>query len=311
MTHPLVSIGIPTYNRAALLEHALGSALGQTYEHLEVVVSDNASTDDTEWVLHARARHDPRLRIVRQPENRGLTANFNAVYEAVRGDYVLLLSDDDWLDRDYVERCVAELEADPGLAVVAGAYRSFRHDGTDAGRGTVLQLEQEDAGARISAYLAQATHASLFYGVMRAAAVERAAPKRNVLANDWLFTAAVLVTGRGRTLTTTEYHRRLDGSSRSIADLADTLAVSGLQARAPHLVIARSVVEDIGWRHPAYAPLGRVRRLMVAARCAAAVIDWTSLAFHLLAPTIVRLSHRPRLAWAATALQRARERNNR
>ncbi len=75
---PSVSIAIPTYNRAATLERAVRSALGQTHADLEVVVSDNASTDGTPELLRRLAASDPRLRSVRQDANHGMVANLNA-----------------------------------------------------------------------------------------------------------------------------------------------------------------------------------------------------------------------------------------
>lgn len=92
---PIISIGIPTYNRREYLIKAVQSALAQTYEEIEVIVSDNASTDDT-W-QHLEAIQDHRVRRIRQPRNLGMTANFNATLDAATGEFFLLLSDDDLL----------------------------------------------------------------------------------------------------------------------------------------------------------------------------------------------------------------------
>ena len=97
-----VSIGIPTYNRSAYLGRAIESALSQTYADVEVVVSDNASTDDT--VQKVRGFSDPRVVLVQQTENLGMTGNFNACLQAATGDLFLLLSDDDVLEPECIER---------------------------------------------------------------------------------------------------------------------------------------------------------------------------------------------------------------
>jgi len=70
-----VSIGIPTYNRAAGLERAVASVLGQTHRELELVISDNASTDNTPELCARLSASDARVRFLRQPFNRGPTAN--------------------------------------------------------------------------------------------------------------------------------------------------------------------------------------------------------------------------------------------
>ncbi|MBR0696597.1 glycosyltransferase family 2 protein [Bradyrhizobium lablabi] len=101
---PLVTIAIPTFNRAALLRGCIQAALAQTYNNIEVLVSDNASLDDTENVL--RQFDDKRLRVLRQETNIGLLPNWNACLAAAGGEYVFFVSDDDRISQWLVERCV-------------------------------------------------------------------------------------------------------------------------------------------------------------------------------------------------------------
>ena len=94
---PLVTIGIPTYNRASsFLEDAIKSAVEQTYENIEIIVSDNVSTDHTEEVV--KGFSDSRIRYFKHIKNTGMKNNFNACVEKARGDYFLLLCDDDLID---------------------------------------------------------------------------------------------------------------------------------------------------------------------------------------------------------------------
>ncbi|HVV51583.1 MAG TPA: glycosyltransferase family 2 protein [Polyangia bacterium] len=96
MTHPLVSVVIPTYNRGQMVLTAIGSALGQTYPSKEVVVVDDGSTDDTEAVVRQAYGDDARVRYVKKP-NGGPASARNAGFAHTRGDYVALLdSDDTW-----------------------------------------------------------------------------------------------------------------------------------------------------------------------------------------------------------------------
>ena len=92
----LVSVVIPSYNRADLIERSVRSALGQTYEALEVIVVDDASTDHTSTVLAAIA--DARLRVVRHERNQGQSRTRNRGVQEAKGRYVAFLdSDDEWL----------------------------------------------------------------------------------------------------------------------------------------------------------------------------------------------------------------------
>lgn len=109
---PPVSICIPTYNYAEFVGRAIETALAQTHEELEVIVIDDASTDDTPAVV-ARFAADERLRSVRNEHNVGLFANFNRCFEEARGEYVKVLCADDWLHPRSIEDALALLDGAP------------------------------------------------------------------------------------------------------------------------------------------------------------------------------------------------------
>jgi glycosyltransferase involved in cell wall biosynthesis len=120
-TRPLVSIGIPTYNRASsYLKHTLRSAVNQTYKNIEIIVSDNCSPDNPESVV--KEFNDPRIRYYRQEKNIGAINNFNFCLEQSRGKYFLLLLDDDLIDEDFVSTCMDAVKCcdEPGL-ILTGA----------------------------------------------------------------------------------------------------------------------------------------------------------------------------------------------
>jgi len=112
---PLVTIGIPTYNRAhGYLREALASALAQTYERVEVLVADNCSHDDTAEVV--RSVGGDRVRYHRHEQNVGAQGNFNSLVAMASGEYFLMLHDDDLVDPDFVETCVSAMgDERPGL----------------------------------------------------------------------------------------------------------------------------------------------------------------------------------------------------
>lgn len=115
--HPLVTIAIPTYNRAGrYLKQALESAVNQTYQDIEIIVSDNCSTDNTEAVV--RRFSDPRIGYFRQAQNIGANNNFNFCLEQARGDYFLLLQDDDMIDADFVDICMRAAHYDTEVGII-------------------------------------------------------------------------------------------------------------------------------------------------------------------------------------------------
>ena len=93
----LVTVGIPTFNRASgYLRGAIESALAQSYSNIEVIVSDNGSTDHTPDIV--RSFNDPRLIYFRQESNIGQLNNTNFIVQKARGDYLLIYHDDDIID---------------------------------------------------------------------------------------------------------------------------------------------------------------------------------------------------------------------
>jgi glycosyltransferase involved in cell wall biosynthesis len=127
-TYPLVTIAIPTYNRAkAYLRNAIECALGQTYENIEVVISDNCSSDNTEEIVRGYA--DPRIRYFRQSANIGANNNFNYCLEKAEGDYFLLFHDDDSIDADFIETCMKTAAYRTDIGIIRTGSRVIDGEG--------------------------------------------------------------------------------------------------------------------------------------------------------------------------------------
>jgi len=256
---PLVSIGIPTYNRANLLGRSIESALSQDYANIEVVISDNASTDGTQSICEAYCRQSSRVTYLRLPSNLGATANFSAVLERATGEFFVWLGDDDWMDQGYVRCCVQELMNDPTLSLAAGTAHYYRN-GQHVNQGATLNLLQEQWWRRIASYYLNVTDNGMFYGVMRTTQL-RAAGIRNVRAGDWLVMANILSMGKAKTLQTVSVHRELGGASSSPGAIAKSLGLSGFQARFPKTSVATNASLDLiskGRAHDDKHPAARV-----------------------------------------------------
>lgn len=118
-TSPKISILIPTYNRSGYLAEAVESVLAQSYPRIEVIVSDNASTDDTETVAGKYSR-DPRFKYYKNTANLGMVGNWRkAVRDYCSGDWFLILSDDDYLtDPDYLTKAAGLIAQHPDVSLV-------------------------------------------------------------------------------------------------------------------------------------------------------------------------------------------------
>jgi glycosyltransferase involved in cell wall biosynthesis len=128
MNQASVTVCIPTRNRSPLLASAIESVLVQSFQDFELLVSDNASTDDTAAIVERI--EDPRLRSVRHDSDIGPTANFNACLRAAEGEFVLLLCDDDVLHPQFLESAVKVLRSERRVGFVFTTWQRRRDDGT-------------------------------------------------------------------------------------------------------------------------------------------------------------------------------------
>lgn len=146
---PAVSIVMPTHNRADYIGVAVDSVLGQTYTDWELVIVDDGSTDDTRAVVAQYLARDPRIRYVRQEENRGIALSRNHGVAVSRGRYIAMLdSDDAWASPEKLALQVAALDADPQLGLV-GTWRVFINE-QGARTGARLSHPTDDAGIRVT-----------------------------------------------------------------------------------------------------------------------------------------------------------------
>ena len=113
----LVSVIIPTYNRPAFLKESIESAVGQTYQNIEIIVADDCGPTGAENQKVIEAFQDSRIIYRRNATNLGVTQNFASALQQARGKYVASLNDDDLWNKDYLEKLVPPLEANPDLAV--------------------------------------------------------------------------------------------------------------------------------------------------------------------------------------------------
>jgi glycosyltransferase involved in cell wall biosynthesis len=264
-----VSIGIPTYNRSGTLRRAIDSALAQDHPAIEVVVSDDASTDGTDVMLRELSSRDTRVRYLRQERNLGHALNFQTVLDAAQGEYFMWLTDDDWLDPSYVSRCLAELTRHPDHSLVCGLAR-YHSNGRHVVDERPTDLQSARPGERVLAYLARVNVNGALYGLARRDDLRRVA-FQDVLGGDWLLVAGMAARGRVRTIRTIHIHRSLDGLSSDERKLAESFGVRGLLARKHHFLVAARFAREI-LSSPVYAGLAPPQRAVTAALAMALIV---------------------------------------
>jgi glycosyltransferase involved in cell wall biosynthesis len=126
---PRVSIGIPVYNGEKYLRQAIESILSQTFTDLELIVSDNCSTDSTATIVLEYAERDPRVRFSHNRTNIGAAKNYKVCLELATGEYFRWMAADDYIAPTLIEREVAALDAKPDAVLAYSPSQAVDSDG--------------------------------------------------------------------------------------------------------------------------------------------------------------------------------------
>jgi glycosyltransferase involved in cell wall biosynthesis len=136
---PLVSVCIPTYNAEKTVVSTLKSILDQTYQNLEIIIVDNASTDDTLALL--RKFEDPRIKIYKNSKNIGAEKNWSRCIELARGEYIAIFHADDLYMLEMVEKQVQAFQDNPSVGAVFTMANRINERGEVLGEGILLPAE--------------------------------------------------------------------------------------------------------------------------------------------------------------------------
>jgi glycosyltransferase involved in cell wall biosynthesis len=195
----LVSIGLPVRNAGDRIADVVRSVLAQDHDDLELLITDNASTDDTEDVCRELAKADSRIAYHRQERNIGLLNNFIYAVNAAKGTYYRWIGDDDRLEPGFASRCLEVFAEDPRLILVTTGISYTGPDGAaQTGAYTGTALGSDDPVDRFTEMLRLLNTSYLvidpLYGLMlreRAAAI----PRRNMLREDEVYATKLALAG--------------------------------------------------------------------------------------------------------------------
>jgi glycosyltransferase involved in cell wall biosynthesis len=257
MSSPLVSIGIPTFNRASSLLKSVDAALQQTYLNVEIIISDNASIDNTRAICEKFVETDKRVTYIRQQSNIGAARNFGEVLQCSTGEYFMWLADDDWIDPDYIKECLKELIKYPDYSLIIGKTKVYIN--RELVREEIMNLEQESGIDRMLAYYPQASVA--FYGLMRRSQISKI-PIMNTIGCDWLMIASLAYLGKIKTIPNVSIHKdEICINSKILTKRLDSV---DFQGNHPYLVIASSAAKYILTNPQIYGDLNILQRIWLS-----------------------------------------------
>jgi glycosyltransferase involved in cell wall biosynthesis len=270
----LVTIGMPVYNRPIELERALKAVLSQTYADIEIVISNNSSTDSrVEELVKKYAQADPRIKYFFQTRALPVIDNFKFVLENASGEYFMWLADDDWIDAGYVESCVLFLNDNKDYSIACGqcAY----HD-TAGGLIEKLKMPSIDADLPSERMIGYYRHVKLngyFYGI-RKTVLARKIPLQNMVAFDWLYLAAFIYEGKAKVLDNVMLHITAGGLSNDTAELNRNLGSNNFMTRNfVGLTASANAAKDIF--QTKYYPISFLKRMVLSARIFFTVLSKT------------------------------------
>lgn len=194
--NPLVTLGLPVFNGAQFVEEALRDLLSQTYPRLEILVSDNASTDGTEAICRRLAAADPRVRYVRQTENIGSSRNFEFLAREARGELFAWCAHDDRRLPSYVEECVRELARRPEAVLCNSAVTFLDEKGRPLRKWPDRNFEtrHQDRPQRAERLIDHVNWVDM-YGLIRRDLLLRALPIEPVWGGDVVLSMKLLMMG--------------------------------------------------------------------------------------------------------------------
>lgn len=248
--YPLVTVGIPTFNGAHRIEKAISSLLSQDYPNLEIIISDNASLDNTRELCENYSRINPRITYHRQKRNLGLLPNFEYLLHVAKGEYFIFLSDDDALAPNILKKYVDFLENNEDHVLVCGKVNYWTgEDLYDYESG--LSFQQESPMLRTLLLYKEVKFSGLIHGMFRLEEGKKLRLK-SILGNDWHFLAALAYRGKVFQMEETGYEKSGDGTSSNFRKYAYSMGENFLWSYAPFVKIAIDAFKEILYKEKAF-----------------------------------------------------------
>lgn len=221
---PRVSVGMPVYNASRTVLAAARHILDQTFRDLELVISDNASTDDTLAICRRLAEQDSRVRVLRSDFNAGINRNYQRVADAARGEFFKWASSNDAIDPNFIAECVQALDSHPESVLAYGQTVLYTAEpASGEPYDDNLDLTDDDPAERFRRCLRNLQLNNVSNGLIRRSALRQTGPRPRFRSADSVFLAHLALLGKFTAVPTTRFYRCMDVSAttrfRSSADV--------------------------------------------------------------------------------------------
>ena len=242
---PLVSVVVPIYRAEAYLKQCVDSLLGQSYDNLEILLTDDGSPDGCGSICDAYEAQDPRVTVIHQ-ENRGVSAARNAGVSAARGEYIAFVDADDWVEAEHIGYLLQLIRQETADIAVCRCETKAPRGGAE----TVLLSGEEALRALLYQKLFDTSPWSKLY---RADIVKETPFPENMFFEDLAVVCQMfgkvkrVAYSRRRTY---HYHRTLDG----------TMNGGYVERLLDEIRAAEIMYEYVARAHPSLTPAAESRR---------------------------------------------------
>jgi glycosyltransferase involved in cell wall biosynthesis len=195
---PKVSIGLPVYNGENYLASAIESILAQTFGDFELIICDNASTDQTREICRGYVKRDHRIRYFRHKRNIGATSNFNSCLALSTGEYFKWMAHDDMLHPDFLARCVDALDADPNAVLCQSLVEYIDENGRGFGiyDSCLAGADSSEASKRFRALVLLPHPCNEIFGLIRCQALAGSIQLGNYYLAEYVLLGELALRGR-------------------------------------------------------------------------------------------------------------------
>jgi glycosyltransferase involved in cell wall biosynthesis len=232
---PLVTIGVPVYNGEQFISSALDSLLGQSLDNIELIISDNASTDSTETICRDFARRDARIRYFRQKRNIGAPSNWNFLVHEARGKYFKWASASDYCSPIMLEQCVNAMQDNLDIVVCTGLTQTI--DENDKPQEVYIRdksINEDSPSERFSHIMHTLSRNNIISGVIRLDVLRRTRLNRQYPSGDLVLMAELALHGNLIVLPEVYlFRRRIRDSFTSMLTPIELQRIHDPQAKSP------------------------------------------------------------------------------
>ena len=245
---PAVCVGLPVYNGGTLLSQAIESILSQDFENIQLIISDNCSTDNTEEVCLKYQTMDKRVRYHRLGENWGMGRNFQNVLGLSSAPYFMWATHDDMRERTFITKCLERIQPDPSIALVYPRSKVLDVNSKFIGIANDHVNAGQDSGVeRFRHVIWELGMCNMVFGLYRTEMLKRATSFESLFGDTLLLAEMALLLGKivqiddvlfVRRLTRNYNYRSLDERYEQLMSLDSKWFSEGISLPHCHLTYA-------------------------------------------------------------------------